>query len=355
MAIPKVKENAFIVFLILFLVISSSLLLTFLEGRAPRPYSSYSTEEEGSKGAYLLLDKLGFSISRAENGVDNLTAGSVIIIAEPVINYAADMGTVEMLNRWVYQGNTLVLIGSYKKYFTYASDENNDSALSGLAEFTPPEGSVKPYCDLKYGSGSFRVIPYPGLLTNGGLKEEGSATALVTALWDFHDKPLAYYEKGPETLLSLSPSWNSSPLGLLNNTWKLILLQCLVGFALLGFFSGKRLGQPLAYHKEAVREENEDISAISGLLGQANLQLEALNLYYRQFEKEASSYFKVKIAGDTELLESLWKQYSLKFPEKLSLIHRYVPEGKDDKLSGESMVQLFQHLDSLREEIVKHE
>jgi hypothetical protein len=102
------------------------------------------------------------------------------------------------------------------------------------------------------------------------------------------------------------------------------------------------------------RIENEDVIALSALLEQANLSTDALELYYTQFEKDASSYFKIKISGDKELLENLWAKSNLRFPEKLKEIGLYISSGQGKKkLSNEEMVKLFRDIDMLREEIKK--
>lgn len=323
-----------------------------MQKKEPAAFSSYNTGQNGTKGAYLLLERLGFSVSRTDTASKELAHGNVLVLMEPGLDYAAESSTIKELNQWVYEGNTMVLAGNHKKYFAFSQSGKKDSSLPDITDFKLPLEYDKAYYDLSYGSGRFRLVSDTALFQNSGLSKEGTATKLTTLMWDFHEKNIVFIEKGSEKLFSLSSGWRESPLKLLNTTWQLILLQIVIGIILLLFFTGGRVGLPLTYKRGMSRDENEDVEAFGRLMEQSGLSKDAMLLYYEQFQKEAVSYFKTQDALNQRLLEGLWSQWGLNNIENLKEVNEWILKMKDSKkVSCESVVKFFQNLDILREEI----
>ncbi|WHH58111.1 DUF4350 domain-containing protein [Petroclostridium sp. X23] len=351
------NRELFVMILVIFVIaVGGSLFLRWSQQREPISYSSYSAGQEGVKGAYLLLEKLGFSVARSNGNLDDLGSESVLILIEPQLSYKKKDEELKHLNQWVYEGHTMVIVGNYQKYFMFSSDEKKDTDLEKLAAFRFPEDHDKKYYDGHYGKGTFRLIPDMRLFLNGGLRQEGNASALAATLWDFEDRKMFFSEYGGALLLGQNKRWENSPITLLNTTWKFILLQIMIGFIIFAFFTNKRLGIPDIYREETMRSENEDVQAFAGLMMQTGLSNDAAVLYYRRFEEEASAYFKTTVSGNGELLEQLWKTHGLKHFAVLQAVRRQMlSNNKNEKRHGNEMIDIFQNIDMLREEIVNNE
>ena len=351
------KNDDRIVLIVIIVVILAlgSLIMLLPQGKKIGPYSSYGVESDGIKGAYLLLAQFQFTLSRLEGEIEQLKEGDVLFLIEPEPEYGMKQEMLKRINRWVYNGNTVVLAGDYRKYFLYSlSADPDQEALIHLAVFRWTEKHEKVYVDVPYGKGNFRLIPNVRLFTNGLLKKEGTATKLMEALWVYRDKPVVFYEYSPE--LTGSPQQRrKSPLSLLNTSWKLILLQSFIGLLLLFIFNGRRLGKAIDYEKETLREENEDTKALASLMEQAALKEDALHLYYEQFRDEACRFFKVSGLKENDeesfkRLEDLWEKRSLRHGEKLKEIHRSL-SLVNRTLSHQEVAAAFQKIDILREEM----
>ncbi|MGE4283594.1 MAG: DUF4350 domain-containing protein [Clostridia bacterium] len=355
--IKKNRELVILISVIIVIAVCSSLILRWSQQQEPLPYSSYSTYPSGTKGAYLLLEKLNFKIARHQGGAKEIQPESILILFEPQFDYSDKNDEIKQLNQWVYNGNTMIIAGDYQKYFTYSANEGQSSGfLSGLNALEIPSDSGKSYYDKPFGMGTFRLIPDASLFLNSSLRRKGAATRLVAAVWDYYDRPVLFGEPEGTQLFEKKAQWKNSPITLLNTTWQLILFQVVVGLIGLLFLNNRPLGLPATYQEEAVRAENEDVQALAGLMERAEQYEDALLLYYQQFEKEAAVYFKRNLHKKDGLLELLWKENRLKHYEELrEVLDRVLGNNHNKKIADSDVISLFQSIDILREEITNNE
>jgi|GEM_PF-4512997 len=353
----KKYRNISVFSLIIVIVTVMIALAVNFDKKAEYPaFSSYSTDPDGTKGAYLLMQKLDFHVSRFESVREMPEANSVLIMIEPPLDVLAQNNYLHQLCQWVKEGNTLILTGAYRKFFTYAVQGNNDPALKEMITVKWSAKPGKEYMDIPYGSGTFRVILQTSLFTNSTLQIEGNPTKLIESFWDLHARPFAFYEYGRNQIAQSASILNQSPLSLINTTWQLALLQLVLAMAAAAFFIGKRLGPPIIYIKETVRPENEDILALASLMEQAGLTKDALQLYYHEFIREASAYFKTNLSDNPQELEILWAEQRL---SDLNILHEVQHSLSDmtdsNRLSPKEAINIFKKIDHLRKELKRNE
>ncbi|NLY43742.1 MAG: DUF4350 domain-containing protein [Clostridiaceae bacterium] len=351
-SIHKNKE-LWILFIIIALIITGSFMLYIFSFQDDLLIlSTKSAQPLGVKGLYLLLEELDFNVSSVSGDISHYKG--VVILFEPQMGMAHDE-KIMPFKEWVSRGNTLIIVGNYNRFFKFLDDPDDMQEKSIPETFKWPEDHEGIFYDIPYGRGNFRLIPDLNFFTNAGMRKKGNATRIINCLWEYHDVPIYFYSFLDEGRLKLSGVWSNSPISLLNWTERFILIQILLGIILYVFFVGKRLGLPVVYEEEALRKENEDVLALAALMERADLRQDALMLYYRQFEKEASGYFKRDISGNAELLEELWMQYELGNLDELREVHEYTESiKKGEALSKENMIDAFRKIDKLRETFVNN-
>ncbi|MGI6705990.1 MAG: DUF4350 domain-containing protein [Clostridia bacterium] len=321
------------------------------------PYSTHGTDSHGFKAAYLLLQELGFFVERlTEDGIAP-EDGDVLVIVEPDPAMLTRKKEILRLNDWVHRGNHLVLIGNYRRYFDvsrYMDPHNRE--LDALSNPQRPGDASRHFVDVPYGRGCFRLLDEASPYVNAGMKERGNATRFVQALWDYRSRRILFYEYGSaEKRTEGGGRSPGSVFSLLGPSGQLILLQMAMGLVLFALVKGKRFGLPRSYRQEFAGNEEESVLAVGRLMGQVALKEDALRLYYEEFIREAAHYLGTGPAEDSAL-ENAWKERGLGGRETLREIREDMVEVNQGNRPGDTaLIQAFQKIDRLREEIKRHD
>jgi hypothetical protein len=353
----KTRDLVIFLMILVGMTVAGIFALSHFQREAFPPYSTYGTDSYGFKGAYLLLKELGFSVERLSEDGKELVDGDVLVIVEPDPALLTQKKEILRLNDWVHRGNHLVLMGNYRRYFDasrYMDPHNRE--LDAMATTKWPGDSSRHFVDVPYGRGCFRLLEEASPYVNAGMKESGNATRFIQALWDYRIRRILFYEYGSGGELAGGEGrTGGSVFRLLGPSEQLILLQIALGLILFALVKGKRFGLPRSYRQEFMRNEEENVLAMGRLMGQAALKEDALRLYYEEFTREAAHYLGTGLTEDSAL-ENAWKERGLGGWETLREVREHVEEViKGIYPEDAALIQAFQKIDHLREEIKRHD
>ncbi|HYL61749.1 MAG TPA: DUF4350 domain-containing protein [Candidatus Methylomirabilis sp.] len=203
--------------LVVALAIATALLDTSRQrGRAGYP-SSYSTQWDGAKAAYLLLERLGYRVERWNESPTALAADAtnqVFVLADPIQIPTPE--ETEALRRFLQRGGRILATGELAATFLpeaqifEESDELEEQAFPALAHtpltedakeisMAPPfewhpharnqvivYGNEETAAVVTYPAGAGQVIWWgsPSPLTNRGIKESGNVALLLNSVGD---------------------------------------------------------------------------------------------------------------------------------------------------------------------------
>jgi len=135
----------FFIFFFIFLIV----ILSFFPKKKV-DFSSYGTGPEGTKGAFMLLSELGFSVSRYEKSFDSLPAGLLLVI-EP--DYDLTGSEIFSLKQWLSGGNTLVFFSEYdNSLYKKWNMKMKESKSAGVFQPLYTAGPVSGVTDVKFTS-----------------------------------------------------------------------------------------------------------------------------------------------------------------------------------------------------------
>ncbi len=137
-----------VIFFIIFFIFLIIILSLFPKKKVD--FSSYSTGQEGTKGAFMLLSELGFSVSRYEKGIDSLPEG-VLLIIEP--DYDLSEREIFDLKQWLSNSNTLVFLSEYdNSVYKKWNMKVKEGRSSGVFQPLHSAGPVSGVTDVKFTS-----------------------------------------------------------------------------------------------------------------------------------------------------------------------------------------------------------
>lgn len=258
-------------------------------------YTSFSTEKQGTKAVYLVLEKLGCKPKRLRmpHFTELRAAGLAIIIAPD--QYPIDNTEAKRVLEWLRQGNTLLFVPSkrgeqlaksleielYQKQLLEASIAplaltnltvgiNRLVVRSGNRILTKRTDAVYHFGDkeggvavsLREGDGTAIILSDPYLMTNAGLPKGDNLALLVNILLSYAaDTKTVYFDEyhhGFERRPTLLHLLRSSTLG-----WA--LLQVAAAVALLMYSRGRRFSRPKPLLRETHRSSVEYVASLAGI------------------------------------------------------------------------------------------
>lgn len=278
-------------------------------------YTSYSTDGQGAKALYLLLEKLGYKPKRLRTPkFAGLRANGLAVILAPDQLPIGETDT-ERLLEWVQQGNTLLFapgrsedqltkaLGitrhqrqSGKTFIAPVSSTNLTAGIQGISIQSEDRVLIKRSYDfpvvqhfgdsaggvvvsMSEGEGTVIVVSDPYLLTNAGLPVAGNLDLFVNILFSHAaDAGTVYFDEyhhGFERRPSIFHLLAGTSLG-----WA--LLQVAIAVILLMFSRARRFGQPKPMLKETHRSSLEYVTSLAGIYQSARASDQVLsNLYNR--------------------------------------------------------------------------
>jgi hypothetical protein len=291
--------------------------------------SSYSAGNDGTKAAFLLLEKMGYSPKRwTENprGLANLPPNATLILAEPI---PAEESDVEAVRQFLRKGGRVVATGAgfarfvskhttqvgrpHFQWKSYRPHEPSD-LTRGIDEIVlapqlrfGSEGAESPFLDgdenpvtrFSYGAGEVIWWSTTEPMSNSGIREKDNAQLLMNSvgaagrgpvLWD------EYFHQGGKTVVD---SVLESPL-----RWGLLqaaLIGVLVCFTYSRQFGPVRLS--VATPRLAPMEFVETLAALYQKAGAAHI---AVEIVYEQFRGALQRRFSVRAsAGAAQVVATI--------------------------------------------------
>lgn len=275
-------------------------------------YTSYSTEKQGAKALYLLLEKLEYEPKRLRAPYSKgIRADGLAVILAPDRLPISEM-EAEQLLEWVKQGNTLLFapgrsdnrlakslgIRLHQRPARMASIPPVASTeltagvggilvLSGDRILTARNDVVRHFGDsdgavvasVPEGEGTAIVVSDPYIMTNAGLPEAGNLDLLVNILLShatdvktvYFDEYHHGFKRQPGVLQLL----RGTSLG-----WA--LLQVAIAAVLLMFSRARRFGQPKPVLRESHRSSLEYVTSLAGIYQSARAPDQALSSLYNR-------------------------------------------------------------------------
>ena len=304
-------------------------------------YASYSTEEQGTKALYLLLEKLGYEPRRLRTPyLTGLRAEGLAIILVPD-QPPIDEAGVQPLLEWLRVGNTLVfapgkhgdqlaeslgiklrrgrpleasiaprsltdLTVGIQRLAVRSGDRILTKRTDAVQHFGDSAGGV--VISLQEGAGTVIALSDPHLMTNTGIEEGGNLSLLVNILFSYADAKTVYFDEyhhGFERRPTVLHLFRSTTLG-----WA--LLQVTTAVVLLMYSRGRRFGRPKPPRTrgEAHRLSVEYVTSLADIYQTARASGAALsNLYERLLRSVSESAGSAGIpARISELMEQCEKK-----------------------------------------------
>jgi len=275
-------------------------------------YTSYSTDGQGAKALYLLLEKLDYKPKRlrAPNFAGLRADGLAVILAPDQLPISET--DTERLLEWIQQGNTLLFapgrsedqltkaLGitrrqrqSGEAFIAPVSSTNLTAGIQGVSVqsgnrvLTRRNDAVRHFGDsaggvvvsMSEGAGTVIVVSDPYLVTNAGLPVAGNLDLFVNILFShaagaktvYFDEYHHGFERRPSIFHLLA----GTSLG-----WA--LLQVAIAAILLMFSRARRFGQPKPMLKGTHRSSLEYVTSLAGIYQSARASDQVLsNLYNR--------------------------------------------------------------------------
>jgi hypothetical protein len=256
------------------------------------PGSTYASGPDGSKAAYLMLERLGYPVERSTAQLGAPEGSGLVFLIAPQKSLDAE-ADLDELATWIQEGGTLVyapsvfepdspglqgMLGLRVEHHVrlgYAPDRvplSSDYApartvaINGTSAVKPRAGSEplrtgvlegNSIAERSIGRGRAIVVADPSVFSNVGLREADNALLLAT-LCAHHggSGPILFEERthGFANLGSVLPFSKKNAVG--------ALVLALAAALLYGFGAGVRLGPPSAPKGKERRASTEQITAL---------------------------------------------------------------------------------------------
>jgi len=266
---------AFVLVIIIFSVLT---VFQAYHQKTPDPYGLASTEPDGVKGFYMLLEEVGFSVSKVTALAGHNGVGIMLF---PTFN-EIDTLSASLLD-WVDAGNYLVILGNPHIY-SWDNDEFETQylAFQKLSRLGNNDHPVISYTH-DIGKGSIKVIPDGEICTNKELRQEDNAVHLINALRDFAGKDIYFLNTAimAQVTAGAQTVWAAIP----SAVW-LIIIQLVLALLLWLKAATNYLGQPLIKEHHDAPAEDEDILALGRMLHEHKHNKAVLEWLYQLFRED---------------------------------------------------------------------
>jgi len=340
------------------------------EDTTPFP-SSYAPGPRGAKAAYLLLEELGYSITRWELPLEKLPspgqAATVLVLSDPIDRITSRER--ETLASWVQQGGIVLATGyrvnsflpDHAAKFEYEPETQKFSAAApSNLNREIPQITMKPeaYWDTRktaapvvfgdddhavvvsYEYGKGRVIWWAGPtpLTNAGLKEAGNMELLLSSVGPSQNKQILWDEYFHGQRPGLTSYFAATPL-----IWGTVQLG--IGLLAIFFTYSRRSGPVRPLVPQPRLSPLEFVDSLGGLYQRAHAASAAVGVAYQRFR-----YLLIKRVGlgsnasTKELNHAVRERMGWREPGFLETLHHCERAINDYELNEDEAVQLVQAL-----------
>jgi hypothetical protein len=313
------------------------------EKKAPIPYTSTSTNPDGTRALYLWLDGLEYDVSNTVASFFSiLEEASTTILLEPAMGITSQEW--ETIDTWVQEGGTLLLAGNdllmrfalrhYGFNLTYSERESMQITPQVPFLTSPPiyqsitiphtaylETERSDYVVLfaarslpvivTFKQGQGRIIlsgtSYP--FSNAGLKEGGNPALVLNLVTSAQGSGTIWFEEWHHGFRGI----DETPIGL--KDWLLkappgnaMIYAVFVIFIAL-FLQGRHFGKPIPLPSKTSRPAPiEYITAIANLNRRAGHQADTLRQYHHWLKRSLGQRYRINpMLSDEVYLEQLSK------------------------------------------------
>ncbi|HXE75993.1 MAG TPA: DUF4350 domain-containing protein [Candidatus Xenobia bacterium] len=335
--------------------------------------SSYGTDSNGAKAAYLLLKDLGYAVERWEQSATELPAepeGAVLVLAEPFVGPSTAERAA--LRQFVLRGGRVLATGPRARILIPAPDANpqqrscemrpkNYSARipSPLTRDAPVITLAAPLCFeepsggalgvfgdgnrvvvVTYRLGSGQVTWWAGStpLTNSGIRETGNLALLLNSLGPPEDTWVLWDEYYHGHQGSLVTYFRRTPL-----LWG--LLQLGIVFAAVCFAYARRSGPVRPLEVESRLSPLEYVETVGDLYHRAHAAAAAVGVAYQRFRFLLTQQMGVPPrAGVEEVEQALTRRLGRRDPGLRATLERCQRASQRGDLKDEDALLLIQAL-----------
>lgn len=289
-------------------------------------YALHNTDPEGCQGVATLLGQLGFTLRTATGAAAPEGPAALWITGS-----AGPASSPAVINRWVAQGGTLILAGSWQAY-CQASLADADSAPY-FEDLQPPGAGEA----AAVGRGRIVHLPDADRFTNDQAGEGDNAAVLVHALWPYRGSPLTVIE-GAWTVAAAPAGWVDRVNGAIGMFGAQLCAAVAAAFLLLRRLTPAR---PAAGPQP---QEVESVAALGRAMAHARLGADAARCCYDHLISRAAAALNVP---PEQALEA-WRRAGLPGADRLE---RARAELAVPGWSGRRLLRYARSLDELEKEL----
>jgi hypothetical protein len=351
--------------------------------------STYSSQSQGAKAAYLLLQELGYKVQRWELPPAELPinpSGTILVLANPGLANPSDRNQRLALETFLARGGRILFTGCMPELLLQQASVEMESAPSPLWKSYKPElltglshegdirlspncywqHSVPPYLAHYADKGRPIVVSYPVgkgqviwwassiPLSNAGIREAGNMGLFLGSLGDRDNTQILWDEYYHGERASLR-SYMADPPILFG------LLQCVFLFAAVVFTYSRR-NLPIHPAPEATRlSPLEFVETVGNLYRKAKATHAALEVPYQRFRFAATRRLGLRPeTSNSDLVRALRERTGYKDPSLEGLLGRIETElyaQPSEKTVLELVQELNRHMRNLKllpEETIIH-
>lgn len=277
--LPKIKKVLILSSVIFVLLVIALIINSGSTKNKYADYTTYNTDEKGIKALYLLTGQMGFDTGRFTRPVRFIPDGCTMVVIEPEGLLYIDALEKKYLKEWVSRGNTLILS---------CSSSDIDAELLNVLD-AEKIGEVNDYSwwnHFRAGKGNLYVNDMPEFYSNEGLRNnKPAALSFINILDNTGSKKVLFNEYYHGIGTEGATIWD-----IIGPAGKLLVLQFILGFAVLMFVFSRRFGKPVTVFETVKRKENENIFALSNIYAKSKANVLVLETITVNFKKELTKY-----------------------------------------------------------------
>jgi hypothetical protein len=299
-------------------------------------YSTYNTDDNGTKALYLLTERMGYQVDRFDKSSRFLEEKNLLVMFAPVENEFLKDEEQNHLLQWLKKGNSLVLIDNIKL-------KNNFLKNFSITNENIDHGTL-----YSIGKGQVIILKEPNEYTNKYFKDVKYSENFISVI-DFINNKSKFNKVIFDEYYLMINNTAATVFDIFDGFIILGFMQIIFAVVILLYIKSRRFGKPRVVFENIKREENENLFALSNIYKKARAYNLVLELYYNRFKKDISKYLGLSIIADKhEILNvaasnDYLNKYSL--DKLLKQCEDVIP---DNNLKKNNMISLVKKIDEIR-------
>lgn len=302
-------------------------------------YSSYSTEDDGTKVLYLLAKEMGYDVKQFTRPARFLPDNATLVVIEPNMEILDSELEKKYLKAWIERGNVLFIISNHKNSFI------KELGGTGFEPFGlyDDDGS-------KYSLGKGTIISFfeSSFYLNSGVKDIYPGVQFIDALEEGKYKTVIFDEYLHGVGSSGAKLWDILSFG-----GKLVVIQLIMALLIYIYMVSRRFGKPVVVFENVKRKENENLFALSNIYFKAKANSMALEIYLDNLKGELAKFlgFAKDEWEDKDLIRAAKSDITLKDLEVEAVFHECESFINNRKRNDNMLLSLYKKLETIRKGI----